>query len=59
MGVWQSRTQSPQDLWPAVDHEERQIVLNFPVSPGNQPLAKEPGDSGYEIGSMVEMLKKL
>ena len=38
----QSRTQSPQDLWPAVGHQS---------SPGDQPLAKDPKDYGCEIES--------
>ena len=73
----QSRTQSPQALWPVVGHQERlwgagillpqdfcgktmQAIMRQPikkfiffkfsrVSPGDQLLAKEPEDSGYEI----------
>ena len=83
----QSRTQSPQALWPAVGRPERlwgtgilsphdfcgktmQAVtwqpkgsqsknLNFfefsRVSPGDQPLNKEPEDSGYEIDYTEQM----
>ena len=39
----QFRTQSPQALWPAVGRQKR-------PTPGDQPLAKEPEDSGYETG---------
>ena len=73
----QSRTQSPQALWPAVGRQERlwgtgillpqdfcsetmqtatrQPIKKFKffefsrVSPGDQPPAKEPEDSGYKI----------
>ena len=32
------------------------MKFQFPrVSPGDQPLAKEPEDSGYEIGSGTEI----
>ena len=39
---FQSRTQSPQALWPAVGRKER-------VSHGAYPLTKKPEYSGYEI----------
>ena len=54
----QSRTQSPQALWPAVGSQGRlfdhrnpgAIKFQYPkVSPGDQPPAKEPEDAGYEI----------
>ena len=61
MNIGQSRPQSTQALWPAVGRQERlwgtgrtmQPVTGQPikkkVSPGDQPLAKDPEDSGYEI----------
>ena len=52
----QSGTQSPQALWPAVGRQERLWGIptlkkfQFPrVCTGNQPLAKEPEDSGHDI----------
>ena len=52
----QAGAQSPQALWPAVGRQERLweipavIKFQFPrVCPGNQTLAKEREDSGYEI----------
>ena len=58
-------TQDPQALWAAIGRQKRPwrirkkiifligcavIKFQFPrVSPSDQPLAKEPEDSGYEI----------
>ena len=83
--LFQSRTQSPQALWPAVGRQERlwgtgislpqdfcgknnasrngadnqkfSFFSNSPVSPSDQPLAKEPEDSGFEI-TVVHTLSK-
>ena len=76
----QSRTQSPQALWPAVGSQERlwgtgnllpqdfkplqgsqSKKFNFfefsGVSPEDQPLAKEPEDSVYEVDA--KCIKKM
>ena len=36
------------------------IKFQFPrVSPGDQPLAKEPEDSGYEVGETKALATRL
>ena len=52
-----SRSQSPRALWAAVGCHTRYSAANqffdFPRVPlGDQPLAKEPKDCGYEIKDM-------
>ena len=70
-----SLTQSPQALWSGVGRQERlwgtgillpqdfcgkAMEVEFSrVSPGDQLLAKEPENSGYEIGKLIKCIKCL